>query len=113
MIPAGTQIWIVAGFTDMRYGITGLSAKVQNALHDSPISGQVYVFRGRRGDRIKILWHDSDGFCIFQKLLDRGHFVWPQADSGTVSLTRAQLSMLCEGIDWRRPVRSAPLNMAV
>ena len=113
MIPSGTQIWIVAGVTDMRYGVTGLSARVQNVLHESPLSGQVYIFRGRRGGRIKILRHDSDGFCLFQKLLDRGHFVWPQAESGAVSLTRAQLSMVCEGIDWRRPVRSASLTMAV
>ena len=97
----------------MRYGFTGLSAKVQNVLRENPLSGQVFIFRGRRGDRIKILWHDSDGFCLFHKMLDRGHFVWPQAESGAVSLTRAQLSMLCEGIDWRRPVRSAPLTMAV
>jgi transposase len=113
MIPAGTQIWIVVGVTEMRYGFTGLSAKVQNVLRENPLSGQVFIFRGRRGDRIKILWHDSDGFCLFHKMLDRGHFVWPQAESGAVSLTRAQLSMLCEGIDWRRPVRSAPLTMAV
>lgn len=113
MIPDGTQIWIVAGVTDMRYGVTGLSAKVQNVVQESPLSGQAYIFRGRRGDRIKILWHDSDGFCLFQKLLDRGKFTWPKAESGTVSLTRAQLSMLCEGIDWRHPVRSAPLTMAV
>jgi hypothetical protein len=69
---------------------------VQSALDKSPLSGQVYLFRGRRGDLIKVLWHDGDGVCLLQKRLDRGKFVWPQATSGTVSLTRAQLSMLCE-----------------
>ena len=113
MIPAGTQIWIVAGVTDMRRGFTGLSATVQTALDKNSLAGDVYIFRGRRGDLIKILWHDGDGLCLLAKRLDRGKFIWPKTESGTVSLTRAQLSMLCEGIDWRRPVRSAPLIMAV
>jgi transposase len=110
MIPANTRIWIAAGVTDMRRGFTGLSAMVQTTLQQSPLSGHVFVFRGRRGDVIKLLWHDGDGLCIFHKRLDSGRFVWPKAESGSISLTRAQLAMLCEGIDWRRPVRtSAPL----
>lgn len=111
--PANTRIWIVAGVTDMRRGFTGLSATVQSTLEQNPLGGAVYIFRGRRGDLIKILWHDGDGLCLFQKRLDRGRFTWPQAASGTVSLTRAQLSMLCEGIDWRRPARSFAPPMAV
>jgi transposase len=110
MIPANTQIWIAAGVTDMRRSFTGLSAMVQTTLEQSPLSGHVFVFRGRRGDVINLLWHDGDGLCIFHKRLDSGRFVWPKAESGSISLTRAQLAMLCEGIDWRRPVRtSAPL----
>ena len=66
----------------------------------------MFVFRGRRGDLIEVLWYDGDGLCLFAKRLERGRFVWPQAASGTVSLTRAQLSMLLEGIDWRRPERT-------
>jgi transposase len=106
MIPAGTRIWIVAGMTDLRRGFVGLSAMVQTALKENPFSGQVFVFRGRRGDLIKLLWFDGDGLCLFAKRLERGRFVWPKAESGTVSLTPAQLSMLLEGIDWRRPERS-------
>lgn len=106
MIPAGTRIWIVAGMTDLRRGFVGLSAMVQTALKENPFSGQVFVFRGRRGDLIKLLWFDGDGLCLFAKRLERGRFVWPKAESGTVSLTQAQLSMLLEGIDWRRPERS-------
>jgi transposase len=113
MIPANTQIWVAAGVTDMRRGFTGLSAMVQTALQQSPLSGHVFVFRGRRGDVIKLLWHDGDGLCIFHKRLDSGRFVWPKAESGSISLTRAQLSMLCEGIDWRRPVRTSALLMEV
>ena len=106
MIRAGTRIWIVAGMTDLRRGFVGLSAMVQTALKENPFSGQVFVFRGRRGDLIKLLWFDGDGLCLFAKRLERGRFVWPKAESGTVLLTHAQLSMLLEGIDWRRPQRS-------
>jgi transposase len=107
MIPIGTQIWIVAGITDLRRGFIGLSATVQTALKENPFSGQVFVFRGRRGDLIKLLWYDGDGLCLFAKRLERGRFIWPKAETGTVSLTRAQLSMLLEGIDWRRPERTS------
>jgi transposase len=106
-LPASTQIWIAAGVTDLRRGFTGLSAIAQTVLEKSPFSGHVFVFRGRRGDLIKLLWFDGDGLCLFAKRLERGRFVWPQAESGSVSLTRAQLSMLLEGIDWRRPLRTA------
>ena len=104
--PSGTRIWLAAGVTDMRKGFDGLSALVQTQLAEAPFSGHVFVFRGRRGDRIKCLWWSGDGLCLFAKRLERGHFVWPQATSGAVSLTAAQLSMLLEGIDWRRPQRT-------
>ena len=111
--PGNTQIWIAAGVTDLRRGFTGLSAVAQTVLEKEPYSGHVFVFRGRRGDLIKLLWWDGDGLCLFAKRLERGRFQWPQAVSGTVSLTPAQLSMLLEGIDWRRPVRSYAPQMAV
>lgn len=71
---------------------------VETVLEQAPFSGHVFIFRGKRGDLIKLLWWDGDGLCLFQKRLERGRFVWPQASSGTVALTRAQLSMLLEGI---------------
>ena len=104
--PPASHIWIAAGITDMRRGFTGLSAMVQTTLEQNPFAGHVFVFRGRRGDLVKLLWYDGDGLCLFSKRLERGRFVWPQATSGTVSLSKAQLSMLLEGIDWRQPVRS-------
>ena len=55
---------------------------------------------------IKVLWWDGDGLCLFAKRLERGRFVWPRADEGVAVLTRAQLSMLLEGIDWRMPRRT-------
>jgi len=112
-LPAKTHIWISAGVTDLRRGFDGLSALVQTKLEQSPFSGHVFVFRGRRGDLIKVLWWDGDGLCLFAKRLERGRFVWPQATEGSVALTRAQLSMLLEGIDWRRPVRTAEPQLAI
>jgi transposase len=112
-IPSGTRIWIAAGMTDMRRGFDGLTAIVQTALEQQPFTGHVFVFRGRRGDLIKVLWYDGDGLCLFAKRLERGRFIWPHAESGTVSLTRAQLSMLLEGIDWRRPSRTWEPQLAV
>jgi transposase len=112
-LPTGTQIWIAAGRTDLRRGFTGLSAIVQTVLQQDPFSGHVFVFRGRRGDLIKVLWWDDDGLCLFAKRLEKGRFVWPQAESGSVSLTKAQLSMLLEGIDWRRPVRTHSPELSV
>ena len=105
-LPSGTRVWLAAGITDMRRGFDGLATLVQCSLFEDPFSGHVFVFRGRKGDRIKVLWWSGDGMCMFAKRLEQGHFVWPDAQSGSVHLTQAQLSMLLEGIDWRRPIRT-------
>jgi transposase len=111
-LPTGTQVWLAAGVTDMRRGMYGLAALVETTLAGSAYSGHVFVFRGKRGDLLKVLWADRDGLCLFAKRLERGRFVWPQATSGSVHLTPAQLSMLLEGIDWRRPARTwQPLHV--
>jgi transposase len=106
-VPTGVRIWLAAGFTDLRKGFDGLSALVQTALNENPYSGRIFVFRGRRGDKIKILWDSEDGLCLFYKRLRSGKFVWPRCESGAVALSAAQLSMLLEGIDWRVPKRTA------
>ena len=112
-LPSGTRVWIAAGATDMRKGMNGLAALVQTALAKDPFCGHVFVFRGRRGDQVKLLWWSGDGMNLYLKRLERGRFVWPQADSGAVYLSAAQLSMLLEGIDWRRPTRTWQPEMAV
>lgn len=104
--PPGVHIWLVAGVTDMRKGFDGLAMLVQTQLTKDPFAGQLFVFRSRRGDRIKVLWWDGDGLCLYAKRLEKGHFVWPRAQDGCVLLSAAQLSMLLEGIDWRRPART-------
>jgi transposase len=105
-LPAGTRVWLAAGVTDMRKGMDGLAALAQTSLNENPFSGHVFVFRGKRGDLVKLLWWSGDGMNLYAKRLERGRFVWPQATSGVVHLTGAQLSMLLEGIDWRRPQRT-------
>jgi transposase len=112
-LPANTKVWLACGVTDMRKGFDGLAALVQLNLHEDPFSGQLFVFRGRRGDRVKILWWDGDGLCLFAKRLESGRFVWPRTTDGAVHLTQAQLSMLLEGIDWRRPLRKQAPQLAV
>lgn len=112
-LPAGTRVWLAAGVTDMRRGMYGLAALVETVLMERAYGGDVFVFRGRRGDLIKVLWADRDGLCLLAKRLERGRFVWPQAISGSVHLSPAQLSMLLEGIDWRRPARTSPQPLHV
>jgi len=101
--PAGVRVWLATGHTDMRRGFDGLALLVQKQLKRDPHSGQLFVFRGRRGGLIKILWHDGQGMCLFAKRLERGRFIWPSASDGVVAITAAQLGYLLEGIDWRMP----------
>ena len=99
-LPAGTNIWIAAGITDLRRGFTGLSAVAQTVLEHDPYSGHVFVFRGRRGDLIKLLWWDGDGLCLFAKRLEKGRFRWPQADGKeSLTLRSEELAMLLNGLD--------------
>jgi len=101
--PAGVRVWLATGHTDMRRGFDGLALLVQEQLKRDPHSGQLFVFRGRRGGLIKILWHDGQGLCLFSKRLERGRFIWPSASGDAVTITAAQLGYLLEGIDWRMP----------
>jgi transposase len=102
-VPSGVRVWLATGHTDMRKGFPGLSLQVQEVLRRDPLSGHLFVFRGRRGDLIKVIWHDGQGACLFTKRLERGRFLWPSPADGTVTITAAQLGYLLEGIDWRHP----------
>ena len=104
----GVRVYLACGTTDMRKGIAGLAALAQDVLRQNPASGAVFAFRGRRGDRLKLLYWDGQGFCLYYKVLERGRFPWPVAGDGAARLTSAQLAMLWEGIDWRRPDWGAP-----
>ena len=108
MIPlqADVRVWLATGHTDMRKGFDGLALLVQEQLKRDPHGGHLFVFRGRRGGLIKVLWHDGQGMCLFAKRLDRGRFLWPSTAVGTVTITAGQLGYLLEGIDWRMPQKT-------
>ena len=108
MIPirSGVRVWIATGHTDMRRGMNGLALQVQEGLKRDPHAGDLFVFRGRRGDLIKILWHDGLGMSLYAKRLERGRFIWPSPADGVVAITSAQLAYMLEGIDWRNPLHS-------
>lgn len=103
MIPPGARVWIAMGHTDMRKGMQGLALMVQQSLERDPHGGDLFVFRGRAGSLVKIVWHDGIGMSLYAKRLEKGRFIWPSAMDGVVSLTSAQLVCLLDGIDWRNP----------
>jgi transposase len=102
-VPSGVRVWLAVGHTDMRRGMNGLALQVQQALSQDPHAGDLYVFRGRRGDLVKILWHDGVGMSLYAKRLEHGKFVWPSASGEALAISAAQLSYMLEGIDWRNP----------
>jgi transposase len=83
MIPlaSGARVWLATGHTDMRKGFDGLALLVQETLKRNPHNGHLFVFRGRRGGLIKVLWHDGQGMCLFAKRLERGRFIWPSTSA--------------------------------
>jgi transposase len=105
MIPiaSGVRVWLATGHTDMRRGINALSLMVQETLGRDAYSGDLYVFRGRRGDLVKVLWHDALGASLYIKRLERGRFLWPTPSEGVVAISASQMGYLLEGIDWRHP----------
>ena len=82
--PSGVRVWLATGATDMRRGMNGLALQVQEALHRDPHAGDLYVFRGKRGNLLKILWHDGLGMSLYAKRLERGRFIWPSPADGVV-----------------------------
>ena len=124
-VPSAPRVYVAAGATDRRKGVDGLSALVPETLkkvlwlaasahrygvlhpiHTTRLSATRMHLRGRRGDLVKVLWWDGQGFCLFAKRLNQGRFVWPLVKDGAITLTPAQLAMLLEGIDWRAPIRT-------
>jgi transposase len=105
-VPGGVRVWLATGHTDMRRGWASLALQVQEGLGQDPHGGDLYIFRGRRGDLIKVIWHDGLGRCLFVKRLEQGRFIWPTPVDGAVSISVGQMGYLLEGIDWRNPQRT-------
>lgn len=100
---SGMRVWLAVGHTDMRRGMNGLALQVQEAMQRDPHAGDLYVFRGRRGNLLKILWHDGVGLSLYAKRLEHGRFIWPAPANGAIAISAAQLSYMLDGIDWRHP----------
>jgi transposase len=98
-LPASVQIYLCVSPTDMRRGFDGLAQIVRDQMGGDPLSGHLFVFRNRRGDRMKILYWDRDGLALWQKRLERGTFRFPRTDGNCVMVTAAELTMILEGID--------------
>jgi transposase len=87
---------------DFRKGAEGLAALVRDAMLADPFDGAIYVFRARRADRIKLIYWDGTGVCLFAKRLEDRAFRWPKVEDGVIKLSLAEFSALLEGLDWRR-----------
>ena len=139
MIPMPTQttangvvrVWLATGHTDLRKGFMSLAVLVQETLKQDPHAGHLFVFRGRRGDLVKVIWHDGHGACLVTKRLERGRFIWPTASDGAVPISPAQLGYMldfpCEypslrgsmilrsrlSSSWLRSFRTASITLGV
>jgi transposase len=98
-LPPSVQIYVAIEPADMRKSFDGLSALVEGILKKDPMSGHLFVFRNRKGDRLKILYWDRSGFCIWYKLLEKGTFRFPAAKSSHVEMSATELALILEGID--------------
>jgi transposase len=98
-LPAETRVCPASGAPDKRRGFGGLALLVQETLKRDPHCVHLFVFRGKRGGLIKVLWHDGQGRCLLAKHLERGRFLWPRTEGEAVTITAAQLGYLLEGID--------------
>ncbi|MCE4226373.1 IS66 family insertion sequence element accessory protein TnpB [Methylobacterium sp. C25] len=105
-LPANVRVWLATGHTDMRKGFSSLGLIVQEMLKRDTHGGHLFVFRRRRGDLIKVVWHDGQSACLYTKRLDRGRFLWPSVTDGAVTISTAQHGYLLSGVDWRTPQES-------
>ena len=103
MVPGKpVRVLVATKPVDFRKGMGSLTALVREHLRDDPFSGAVFVFRSKRADRVKLVWWDGSGLCLFAKRLENGGFYWPPIEDGTIKLSGAQLSALIEGMQWTR-----------
>ncbi len=108
MIPLAPNIrvYLATGHTDMRKGMNSLALVVQEKFSRDPHAGDLFVFRGARGDKLKAIWFDGIGMSLYLKQLERGTFIWPQPVNGVIAISAAQLGYMLSGIDWRNPVHT-------
>ncbi|MCX7946900.1 MAG: IS66 family insertion sequence element accessory protein TnpB [Hydrogenophilus sp.] len=98
-LPPSVRIFFAAEPTDMRRSFDGLAMLAREVIRQDPLSGHLFVFRNRSGDKLKVLWWDRSGFCLYYKRLEEGVFAFPDADGGAVEIGVADLMLILEGID--------------
>jgi transposase len=111
LIPASVRIFLSREHADMRRSFTGLSGMVRDGLHADPLSGHLYCFRNKRGDKLKILYFDRTGLAIWYKRLEVGRFHWPPSDAACVELKAGEIAFLLEGVDWKSLKRHKRFNL--
>jgi transposase len=104
-LPPSACIWVCTTPADMRKSFDGLCGLIRSGLGADPLSGEVYVFGNKRGDRVKILTFEGDGLALWYKRLEAGTFAWPRSATGKVALRTADLLMLLDGVAWERVER--------
>ena len=109
---SAVRIFLCTSPTDMRRGFDRLAEMVRSSLSCDPMAGSLFVFRSRGGDRLKILYWDKDGFCLWYKRLEEGTFRFPAAQAGTagVEIKASEMAMLLEGIDLKSVKRAGRLG---
>jgi transposase len=100
-LPSSVRIFLCLEAADMRRSFDGLARMVEAFVGADPLSGHLFVFRNRRGDRLKILYWERDGYAIWYKRLEAGTFVFPERDGASVGVSAAELAMILEGVELR------------
>lgn len=109
-LPSHTRVYLAVGSTDMRKAINGLSILVQDKLDLDPFSGHLFVFCNRRRTMIKALYWDHNGFCLWQKRLEKHHFKWPNIERQVLSIDSRQLNWLLDGLELRQQTAHKKLS---
>ena len=102
----GVRIYVATAAVDGRKSFDTLCEVIRTALGRDPLGGDLFVFRNRHADRVKVLFWDGNGLVLYAKRLERGRFVWPSTSNGSVAISAAQLAYMLDGIDWRNPVHT-------
>lgn len=110
LFQAQTRVYLKPGSTDMRKSINTLSIMVEGGLDLDPFSGQMFAFCNRRHNIVKILYWDRNGFCLWQKRLEKDRFKWPESYKEVLEIDQRQLSWLLEGLEINQPMRYKELR---
>lgn len=113
VLPPAIRIFLCTQPTDLRRGFDGLAAMTRAVIQQNPLSGNLFVFKNRRGDRLKVLYWDRSGWTLVYKRLERGTFVFPKEASSAVEVDAGELAMILEGIDLRRAKRAPRYHLPI